>query len=1120
LTTGYHNNAEGYSALSSLTTGSSNGAQGSFALSSLTTGSSNLALGNNAGSNYSSSESNNILFQNSGLTHDQNQIRIGNGAHTACYVAGINTTNLATANVATLNSSTGQLGAATITAGSNMAVSTATPNEIILTSLTSVAADNATTFSGALPIISGGSTGLTTSTNGSGIVLGGDLSVGSGGTGVQSLTPYAPVLGGSTATSALQQATTGMGTVGNILTSTGSTSLPTWQAPPSSAVTVTADSGSAVTSSGTLSLTGSAGSSVKFSASGSGVQLRLTDSNSNTITGANAGNTSLTGTDNTGSGAYALTALTSGQYNTADGYNALHAVTTGNYNTGVGLNALANLVSGSNNIGVGQGAGLSYTTTEAANIAIGSSGVAGDTGVTRIGTSQVKCFIAGIDGVGLNTANVVTETSNQLGSSAITAGSNMTVSTAANQIILASQTTITADTTATFKGNAPTISGGVTGLTTSTNGSGIVLGGDLVVANGGTGLTSVTAYAPLCGGTTTTSALQAASTGLSSSGKVLTSNGSSAIPSFQPVVASIIGNSGTATPTTNAVYLTTNASYDGQTPSFVASGTGISLEMVDVYGNLTLGSNAGKSGMTGSANVALSSYAGKSLTTGGYNVFVGNTSGENITTGSNNVAVGNHTLLGTTGSNNVAIGNNAGQNYTAGESSDILIGNGVGGTAGESNVTRIGTGQSACYISGINGVNNSTASVVTCAGSSGQLGTSVLTAGSGITINTATANEIILSSSGVASLQGDTGSALSGALTFSAKPSAGASCSISSSGSTLTLNATDTSNNTCWGLFAGNASSTGGGNSFFGNQAGTAVTTANYNAGVGWYALNSLTTGNNNACFGSSAGLQMTTARNCTAIGYEALAYLTSGIGVIAIGLTAGSQYTGSETSCIAIGSPGITGESGAIHLGTSGTHTSAYIQGINGTNLSTANVATISSTGQLGSAVLTAGNGISISTSTANQIILNSTSVLPGVTNGSYAGAGIVGELMQAGVLSSAPVTLGSAANASGGAGICALYLTPGDWDIHAYCTVSQNTGPSIWAAYAYISSTGAPIDQAAQGNYLNTTQTGQLVSLTPPMVAVSISSNTTYTLGVQASWISANTVTAYGRIFARRVR
>jgi hypothetical protein len=53
------------------------------------------------------------------------------------------------------------------------------------------------------------------------------------------------------------------------------------------------------------------------------------------------------------------------------------------------------------------------------------------------------------------------------------------------------------------------------------------------VAKGGTGIATTTAYAPICGGTSSTGALQAATTGLSTSGYVLTSNGASALPSFQ-----------------------------------------------------------------------------------------------------------------------------------------------------------------------------------------------------------------------------------------------------------------------------------------------------------------------------------------------------------------------------------------------------------------------------------------------------------------------------------------------------------------------------------------------------------------------------------------------------------
>lgn len=56
--------------------------------------------------------------------------------------------------------------------------------------------------------------------------------------------------------------------------------------------------------------------------------------------------------------------------------------------------------------------------------------------------------------------------------------------------------------------------------------------GTAVVAGGGTGDTSFTAYAVICGGTTSTGALQNVS-GVGTSGQVLTSNGAAALPTWQ-----------------------------------------------------------------------------------------------------------------------------------------------------------------------------------------------------------------------------------------------------------------------------------------------------------------------------------------------------------------------------------------------------------------------------------------------------------------------------------------------------------------------------------------------------------------------------------------------------------
>ena len=56
-------------------------------------------------------------------------------------------------------------------------------------------------------------------------------------------------------------------------------------------------------------------------------------------------------------------------------------------------------------------------------------------------------------------------------------------------------------------------------------------GADLSVSNGGTGVSTLTAYAPLFGGTTGTGAVQSGTVG--TSGQVLTSNGAGALPTFQ-----------------------------------------------------------------------------------------------------------------------------------------------------------------------------------------------------------------------------------------------------------------------------------------------------------------------------------------------------------------------------------------------------------------------------------------------------------------------------------------------------------------------------------------------------------------------------------------------------------
>ncbi|HJY22892.1 MAG TPA: hypothetical protein VJ279_08415 [Hanamia sp.] len=82
-------------------------------------------------------------------------------------------------------------------------------------------------------------------------------------------------------------------------------------------------------------------------------------------------------------------------------------------------------------------------------------------------------------------------------------------------------------------------------LTALLNAASLTLGwtGNLSVARGGSGAGSFTAYAVLCGGTTSTSPFQSIAS-VGSSGQVLTSNGAGALPTFQNVAGTGTVNSG------------------------------------------------------------------------------------------------------------------------------------------------------------------------------------------------------------------------------------------------------------------------------------------------------------------------------------------------------------------------------------------------------------------------------------------------------------------------------------------------------------------------------------------------------------------------------------------------
>ncbi len=122
---------------------------------------------------------------------------------------------------------------------------------------------------------------------------------------------------------------------------------------------------------------------------GSGALAANVSGNENTAVGTNSLSNSASGAFNATLGSHSLEGNTGGNHNTAVGYSALAANTTGLNNVAVGSDALQMVSTGTDNIALGNGAGNAQT-TGSFNVDIANPGVAGESGVIRIGTAGVQ----------------------------------------------------------------------------------------------------------------------------------------------------------------------------------------------------------------------------------------------------------------------------------------------------------------------------------------------------------------------------------------------------------------------------------------------------------------------------------------------------------------------------------------------------------------------------------------------------------------------------------------------------------------------------------------------------------------------------------------------------------
>jgi len=138
-------------------------------------------------------------------------------------------------------------------------------------------------------------------------------------------------------------------------------------------------------------------------------------------TGVGAGTLAVNnGNENTATGAGALLLTTTGEANAAHGALALIFNSTGSDNSAFGDRALQNNTTGSNNIGLGSSAGFNLTSGDN-NIDVGNEGVAGESGIIRIGDLAIhdSVFVAGIGPMSPEAPNqvvIVDPATGQLGS--------------------------------------------------------------------------------------------------------------------------------------------------------------------------------------------------------------------------------------------------------------------------------------------------------------------------------------------------------------------------------------------------------------------------------------------------------------------------------------------------------------------------------------------------------------------------------------------------------------------------------------------------------------------------------------------------------------------------------
>lgn len=515
----------------------------------------------------------------------------------------------------------------------------------------------------------------------------GQLSVPRGGTGAASFTAYGVICGGTTSTDALQTVS-GLGSANQVLVSNGAGALPSWQSVPGlvpAAMTKVDDSNVTLTLGGTpatsllqaVSLT--LGWTGQLSLARGGTNANLTASNGGIVYSDASALAILAGT------ATANLPLLSGS-STAPSWGAFAlnlggALTTAAAFTTSGAFAVTQTYTGITNVTFPTSGTLATTS----QIPTGAA-------LTKTDDTNVTLTLGGSPSTALvNAASLTLGWTGQLAvSRGGTGAGTLTGLLTGNGTSAITGTAITQYNVLTGGASnvpnsvAPSATSGVPLISQGASSQPVF--GTAVVAGGGTGNTTFTAYSVICAGTTATGAFQNVS-GVGTAGQALVSNGAGALPSWQSVtvtsainqvVVQTFTSSGTYTPTTGMKYCTIECIGAG------GGGGGAALST-----NIGAGGGGGAGGYSRKTVAAATIGASQTVTIG--------TGGSGGSAGNNNGSAGSSaTSVGTICVANAGSGGGGAAANTWGAAA-------AGGAAGTGDVTAYGNaGSDGCQSSSSN----------------------------------------------------------------------------------------------------------------------------------------------------------------------------------------------------------------------------------------------------------------------------------------------------------------------------------------------------------------------------------------------------------------------------------